>query len=320
MKIPKNVGASVRQKLLNHARAHGEDYNLLLNRYATERLLYRLGRSPHRDRFVLKGAALYAVWQSESGRVSYRATRDLDFWSSGAPDADLIVSLLREVVAVEIEDDGMAFDAAAIVGEVRRADEAYPGCNVAMEATLDGIALRVLIDFGFGDIITPRARTVEYPTILEGFPAPSLRIYPRETVVAEKFEAMVDLGTDNTRLKDFYDLWMLSRSFDFDGQTLSEAMRRTFGRRQTALPDAVPIALTEAFSHDSAKSNQWKNFGKRIRARDMPALSEVAEQLQRFLLPVAVGAGQGAFEQQWTPQNGWQPLEARAETTKLEEG
>ena len=302
-------------------RARSEDYNLLLNRYATERLLYRVGRSPHRDRFVLKGAALYAVWQSESDRVSYRSTRDLDFWSFGAPDAELLVSLLREIVAVETEDDGIAFDPAAIRGEAKRVDEAYRGCSVAMEATLDGIGLRVLIDFGFGDVITPGARSVEYPTILEGFPAPRLRIYPRETVVAEKFEAMVDLGADNTRLKDFYDLWTLSQSFDFDGPTLSEAVRRTFGRRQTAVPNAVPIALTEPFSRDSAKTNQWKNFSKRIRARDLPLLNEVTEQLQHFLLPVAAGVRQGAFEEQWTPQKGWQTsLEAQTETTKTEPG
>ena len=307
MKTPKNMGASVRQKLLNYKRTTGEDYTVLLIRYAIERLLYRLSCSAHRDRFVLKGASLYPVWQSESGALSQRPTRDLDFWSSGAPAVESIIGFLREVVNLPVEDDGIRFEASTIKGELRRADEAYPGCNVEVQAALDGVAIRVQIDFGFGDVITPHARHVEYPTILQDSPAPTLAIYPRETVVAEKFEAMVALGITNSRLKDFYDIWTLSRSFDFDGQLLSEAMRRTFERRQTALPTAIPIALTEQFSRDASKMAGWKSFGKRIQMKDLLPLDAVAQQLQSFLLPAAQGAREGNFEQQWTPQNGWQP-------------
>lgn len=305
MKTPKNMGASVRQRLLDYSRAQNESYNLLLTRYAIERLLYRLSRSAHADRFVLKGAALYAVWQSESELVIYRPTRDLDFWSQGTPDMAAAIAALREVVTMPVEDDGISFDAATITGEVRRADEQYPGCNLEIIADLGGIKIRVLIDFGFGDAITPPARRASYPTILKSFSAPQLQIYPRETVVAEKFEAMVALEFENTRLKDFYDIWMLSRSFDFDGAILSKALRRTFERRQTALPIELPIALSEQFSEDTAKMNQWKNFGKRILANDLPPLREVTEQLQRFLLPVAAGAIAGDYNEHWTPQHGW---------------
>ena len=313
MKNPKNVGASVRQRLLDFSRAQHENYNLLLTRYAIERLLYRLSRSAHADRFVLKGAALYAVWQSESELVSYRPTRDLDFWSLGTPDVAALVAALREVVMLPVEDDGIHFDAATIRGEVRRADEKYPGCNIEMLADLGGIAIRVLIDVGFGDAITPSARRASYPTILKNFAAPQLQIYPRETVIAEKFEAMVALELENTRLKDFYDIWMLCHSFDFDGAILSEALRRTFERRQTALPVEMPIALSEQFSGDTAKMNQWKNFGKRIFADDLPPLRAVTEQLQRFLMPVAVGAIAGDFNKHWTPQHGWQDHPATRE-------
>ena len=305
MKNPKNVGASVRQRLLDFSRSQHENYNLLLTRYAIERLLYRLSRSAHADRFVLKGAALYAVWQGESELVNYRPTRDLDFWSLGTPDVAALVLALREVVMIPVEDDGIRFDAATIKGEVRRADEKYPGCNIEMLADVGGIAIRVLIDVGFGDAITPSARRASYPTILKSFAAPQLQIYPRETVIAEKFEAMVALELENTRLKDFYDIWILSQSFDFDGAILSEALRRTFERRQTALPAETPIALGEMWSEDAAKTKQWKNFGQRILAPNLPPLRTVTAQLQRFLLPVAAGAIAGNFNQQWTPQHGW---------------
>ena len=301
------MGASVRQKLLDHSRKSGSNYNQLLTRYAIERLLYRISLSAPRDRFVLKGAALYMIWKSESDAVNYRTTRDLDFWSSGSPDIEVVLDALREVVATPVEDDGITFDASTIKGEVRRTDEEYQGCKVEVTAALDGVAIRVLIDFGFGDVITPRARVVTYPTILAASPAPRLTIYPRETVIAEKFEAMVSLGLSNSRLKDFYDLWTLCQSFDFDGQLLSEAIRRTFERRQTALPDAIPMALTEQFSLDASKMAQWKSFGKRIQANDLPELSEISEHLHNFLLSVAQGAREGEFEKQWTPKNGWQP-------------
>ncbi len=300
------MGASVRQKLLTYSRARGDDHTLVLTRYAIERLLYRLSRSPHRDRFVLKGAALYAVWQDESDAVSYRPTRDLDFWSQGAPDVKTVAGILREVVATPVENDGLTFDGDSIKGDARRVNEDYQGCSLEVSATLDGVRIRVLMDFGFGDAITPPARVVDYPTILPNSPAPHLAIYPRETVVAEKFEAMVDLDMTNSRLKDFYDIWMLSQSFDFDGPTLFEAISRTFERRKTVLPDEVPSALTEQFSRDAAKMTQWKSFGKRLRARELPPLTEIAEQLEKFLWPVVQGVHRGEFEKQWTPQNGWQ--------------
>ena len=305
MKNPTNVGASVRQKLLTYSRARGDDHTLVLTRYAIERLLYRLSRSPHRDRFVLKGAALYAVWHRESGAVNYRPTRDLDFWSSGAPDVETVANVLRQIVATPVENDGLVFDSGTIKGDVKRADEEYQGCSFEVCATLDGIRIRVLMDFGFGDTITPAVQVVDYPTILKTLPAPNLFIYPRESVIAEKFEAMVSLDLTNSRLKDFYDIWMLSQSFDFDGPTLSGAIQRTFKRRQTALPDEIPAALTEKFGLDAAKMAQWKSFNRRIRTRDMPILVEVTEELQRFLWPVAQGALQEGFAKQWTPQIGW---------------
>lgn len=305
MKNPTNIGASVRQKLLTYSRERGDDHTLILTRYAIERLLYRLSCSPHRDRFVLKGAALYAIWHSESKAVNYRPTRDLDFWSKGAPDVETIVGVLHEVVATEVEDDGITFDPATIKGDSKRANEDYQGCSLEMWANLDGAQIRVLIDFGFGDAITPQTQRADYPTILANSLAPKLSVYPRETVVAEKFEAMVDLDMINGRLKDFYDIWILSRNFDFDGPTLSQAIRRTFERRQTVLPDEIPTALTTRFSQDAAKMTQWKSFAKRIRTSDLLALDKIIEQLQLFLWPVAQGALREDFAKHWSPQKGW---------------
>lgn len=299
------MGALVRQKLLTYSRERGDDHTLVLTRYAIERLLYRLSRSPHRNCFVLKGAALYAVWHDESDAVNYRPTRDLDFWSFGTPDIETVAGILREVVATPVENDGLTFDSDTVKGDVKRADEEYQGCSFEVSATLDGIRIRVLMDFGFGDAITPAVQVVDYPTILKSLPAPNLSIYPRETVIAEKFEAMVALDMTNSRLKDFTNIWMLSQSFDFDGPTLSQAIQRTFQRRRTALPDEIPAALTTRFSQDAAKMAQWKSFTKRIRTSELPALVEITEQLQTFLWPVAQGALREDFAKQWTPQIGW---------------
>ncbi len=305
MKTPKNPGASIRERLLDGARKRGEEFNLVLTRYAIERLLYRLSQSPHRDRFVLKGAALYALWASESPSLRYRPTRDLDLWGSGSPNAAALITLFREVLGVAVEEDGLRFDAESLQGTVMREAAIYEGCRLSLSGTLDGVRIPLTIDLGFGDAITPPAREELYPTLLPTLPAPRIRAYPRETVIAEKFEALVSLDLTNTRVKDFYDLWTLSQNFAFGGATLLEAVKRTFERRQTAFPDAVPTALTPRYFEDATKLAAWKGFGKRTRL-DLPPLSLVMNQLQGFLWPLTERAKEGTtFSARWTPQNGW---------------
>jgi predicted nucleotidyltransferase component of viral defense system len=298
----RNVAASVRQRLLNLARDRGEDFGLVLTRYALERVMYRLSVSGHREKFVLKGAMLFALWGGEA----HRPTRDLDLLGYGAIDTRRLEQVFREVIGVEVEDDGLEFQAETVRGERIREDEEYEGVRVHLVARLAAARIKVQVDVGFGDVVTPAPQEAEYPVMLD-FPAPRLRIYPRETVVAEKFEAMVKLGIANSWMKDFYDLWVLTRDFEFEGTLLSQAIRATFERRGTALPTEVPLALSDEFSEDLGKKTQWAAFLGRLgrEAREAP-LSEVTEALKEFLLlPMIAGGRAETFDRTWPPGGPW---------------
>jgi predicted nucleotidyltransferase component of viral defense system len=233
-KTPTNIGASVRARLLGLARHRGDDFQLLLTRYANERLLYRLGKSHHGSRFVLKGAALFTLWTGKP----HRATRDVDLLGFGDPSVPHVRSVLTEVLSLDVGDDGVAFDVGSLeVGPIREEQE-YGGVRAIVVARLASARVRLQIDIGFGDAITPAAVEVEFPTLLD-FPPPRLRAYPPATVVAEKLEAMVQLGIANSRMKDFYDIVVLSRMFEFDGQLLVQAIRATFERRKTPPSDGT---------------------------------------------------------------------------------
>ncbi len=212
----KNVGASVRARLLSLAQRQGADFQLIVTRYALERFLYRLGVSPYRDRFILKGAMLFAIWLDDP----YRPTRDVDFLGFGDNETEAVAEIFRKVCAVEVADDGVVFDVNKLRAESTREDTDYGGIRVQTQATVGGARVPIRIDIGFGDVVTPRPAEIEYPALLDA-PPPKLRAYPKETVVAEKFEALVSLGHSNSRMKDFYDLWMLSRYFEFEQKTLA---------------------------------------------------------------------------------------------------
>lgn len=299
-----NLVASVRQRLLNGARERREEFQLTLTRYAIERLLYRLSRSPHRHDFILKGAALYAVWSKEIEDVVYRPTRDLDLWSAGSPTVESMVAMFQKIVSTVVEADGLTFDAAQVRGDAMREGERYQGCRLCLDAFLGTAQVPLQIDIGYGDAVTPAAIESDYPTLLQ-FPAPRLRLYPRETVVAEKFEAMLSLGMANSRMKDFFDIWMLSRHFAFDGATMVRAITATFKRRGTPIPESVPIALTVRFSQDPLKGAAWNAFTRR-NALQAPELAEVVLRLQNFLMPpTRAAAMQSNLEAHWQPGEGW---------------
>jgi predicted nucleotidyltransferase component of viral defense system len=295
--------ASIRQRLLNLARERGEDFGLVLTRYALERVMYRLSVSGHCEQFILKGAMLFALW----GNDPHRPTRDLDLLGRGAIDTRRLEHIFREVLAVEVEDDGLDFHAETVRGERIREDEEYEGVRVHLEARLAAARIKVQIDVGFGDVVTPAPQEADYPVLLD-LPAPRLRTYPRETVVAEKFEAMVKLGIANSRMKDFYDLWVMARDFEFEGTLLSHAINATFERRGTALPKEVPLALTEEFSSDAGKKAQWSAFLRRLgREAGGTPLAEVTNALGEFLLPPAFAAGRAEdFGRSWPPAGPWQ--------------
>jgi predicted nucleotidyltransferase component of viral defense system len=279
----RNMGASVRARLLNLAEERRQPHELLLTRYALERLLYRLSTSTHRDRFVLKGAMLMTAWFD----APLRPTRDLDLLGFGDSDPQAMLVVFREICAVEI-DDGVVFDVAGLgIGLIREELE-YGGLRIKTQAVIGGARVRVVVDIGFGDVVEPGIVELELPVLL-GFPAPRLRAYPRETVVAEKFQAMVMLGRANSRMKDFYDVWVLARAYQFTDDGLARAIAATFARRSTTIPVDPPYGLTSAFADDPAKRQQWTSFGEGMEA-DLPSLAKVIDDLAAFLMLHAVRA------------------------------
>jgi predicted nucleotidyltransferase component of viral defense system len=279
----RNMGASVRARLLGLSKQRNQPFDLLLTRYALERLLYRLSTTEHRDRFVLKGAMLMTTWFD----TKFRPTRDVDFLGFGEAEPEKVLAIFREICAVG-QADGVTFDVDAIKIERNREELEYGGLRLRTQATIDGARVPVVIDIGFGDSIVPGLDEIEYPVLLDA-PAPKLRGYKPETVVAEKFEAIVKLGRANSRMKDLYDIWMLSREHEFKGAGLAQAIAATFSRRKTDIPVERPVGLSKTFAEDPAKQQQWKSFVDSIGV-ELPLLIEIVDQLAAFLVPHAVEA------------------------------
>jgi len=298
----KDVAASVRQRLLNRSHERGEDFQLTLIYYALERLMYRLSRSPHRERFVLKGAMLFSVWSDSP----HRATRDLDLLGRGDHDVAALVTTFQKICRTSVEDDGVVFLGDSMTGEEIREGDEYQGVRLSFEARLGVARIPIQVDIGFGDAVLPKPELLDYPTLLD-FPAPRLLAYSQETVIAEKFQSMVELGIANSRMKDFFDLWFLARQFDFNGDSLSKAIRGTFERRKTPLPTRPPLCLTVDFSGERNKQAQWNGFLKRA-GLDVQGLTlaQVLSQLETFLMPPTLAAAKGeAFESHWPAGGPW---------------
>ncbi|MCY4182984.1 MAG: nucleotidyl transferase AbiEii/AbiGii toxin family protein [Gammaproteobacteria bacterium] len=298
----KNIAASVRARLRNLAREQRANFQRLLTRYALERFLYRLSVSPHRDLFVLKGAMLYTAWAADP----FRMTRDIDLLSLGDHEAGPLIKAIREVCALTVLDDGLQFDVENISTEPFSEDRAQGAFRARTAARLGAAIIPVQIDIGFGDPITPAPVQLEYPVLLDQ-PAPFLRSYPRETVVAEKFQAIVAHDLANSRMKDFYDLLAMSRLFAFEGRTLCAAIRATFERRSTTLPRKPPPALTREFSEDPRKLRLWQSFVTREPLLiDELNLNALVREIGNFIMPAAFGAiDDRCLPGNWTPGGGW---------------
>jgi predicted nucleotidyltransferase component of viral defense system len=298
----KNIAVSVRDRLLNLARERGEDFQLTLTRYGLERLLYRLGKSKYRDLFVLKGAMLFMLW----GDQSHRPTRDVDFLGFGDSSETGLRTVFRELCEIPVEDDGLTLIADSIQVNAIRDNTEYGGMRVKLFGDLAGARIPIQADIGFGDAVTPAPRSIKYPTLLDS-PAPNLKAYPRETVVAEKYQALVSLGMANSRMKDFYDLWIISSEFDFDGLTLSKAIGNTFSRRRTPLPEHVPLGLSPEFHEDAQKNTQWNAFVRKgMLAASLPTLKNICLSLKAFLLPPTQALVRDEeFRANWEPGGPW---------------
>ena len=295
----KNVPASVRARLLALSKERGEDFTLTLVRYAAERLLCRLAKSRHADSFILKGALLLALQTNRP----YRPTRDVDFLVLGDASAASLRQALTDIAQTPTDEDGLVFDVNSLaINEIREGQE-YGGWRASMRVLLERAQIPLQIDVAFGDAIVPGAIDVEYPTLLDTM-RPRILAYPLETIVAEKIEAMVTLGMTNSRMKDFYDLFIIAETFDLDGVVLAEACRATFARRGTALPTTPPSALSNAFI--VGKEKAWTAFLRATDLADVPRqMDEVMAQINAFTWPLLHAANAGAARGRWAPGRGW---------------
>jgi hypothetical protein len=275
------MGASVRQRLLNYAKTNNRPFAEVLQYYVMERFLYRLSVSPHASKFLLKGALLLTAWRAPMSRP----TMDIDLLGKTSNEVDDIVNLLKNVAQTNVPDDGITFDLDSFAGSVIREDADYSGVRTVFTGHLDAARVTMQIDIGFGDVVTPEPERLAYPTILD-FPAPALLGYTRETVIAEKLEALVQLRMLNSRMKDYFDIWILLRHPELDQTVLRAAIERTFKNRKMEI-DATPIGLSPQFGTDSAKQTQWRAFLKRSALKDAPEqLSVVVEELRAFFEPI----------------------------------
>jgi hypothetical protein len=303
MKQIKNLPASIRAKLLNYAKTNGEDFNRTLIRYGIERFLFRLSQHASHGRFILKGAMLFITWPEGV----YRPTGDLDLLASGSPDPASVKVVIAEICAISEPGDALIFDSESIVVDAMREDEKYQGVRISMIARLDNVKIHLQIDVGFGDAVHPQPKKITFPCLLSGMLVPEILAYPPETVVAEKFEAMVRFGEADGRLKDFNDIWAIMTTFEFDMPTLVQALSGTFKRRETELPSEIPFALTAAFGELAEKQKMWDAFLKRNPpAVPPPTLDELLKDLRRFIGPVLnAAAAPGNARGTWDPTRGW---------------
>jgi predicted nucleotidyltransferase component of viral defense system len=271
------LAQSVQVRLVRHAKDLGVDPNLVLTRYAVERFLYRLSRSAHAEKFVLKGALLLLAWLGEA----VRPTRDADLLGFGELSDEALARIFREVCGVDVEPDAIAFDAGSVSVSAIREEDAYGGKRVVAQARLGAARLKVQVDVGIGDAVTPAPQWIEYPGLLD-LPRPRLLAYPRETMLAEKLHAMVLFGLRNSRMKDYFDVYALLREGKLEAAGLGSAIAATFERRRAALPDRTPAGLSEAFAGDAAKRAQWKAFLAKNRLQ-APSLEEVVAEIRAGL-------------------------------------
>jgi len=297
----KNVAASVHQRLLNKARDSGRPFNEVLQYFAIERFIYRLSKSSNAEQFVLKGALMFTAWQVPASR----STKDIDLLGRIDNSIDVITSAMQEACMQKVEIDGLTFDPESITATVITEDADYEGIRARIQGRLGNARISLQIDIGFGDVVVPGVSKIVYPTMLN-FPPPELNGYSMESTIAEKFQAMVKLGILNSRMKDFYDLWLLSRQFDFDGRVLAIAIQKTFENRKTVIP-IQPMVFEDSFAKDAIKEIQWRAFIKKTRLDNVPAsFANAVSTIITFLGPViAALASEENFQKTWKAPGPW---------------
>ncbi len=297
----KNITASVHQRLLNQAKQSRRPFGELLQYYAIERFIYRLTRSPHADKFILKGALMLSAWCGPASRP----TMDIDLLGTIDNRLEVISSAIKDACLTVVEADGISFDAVTLEAARITEDAEFTGVRVRVRGNLGNARIAIQIDIGFGDVIVPKPCLIAYPTILD-FPAPELKGYTMESTIAEKFQAMVKLGVLNSRMKDFYDIWLLSLTFDFKGRIIAKAIEKTFEKRNTQV--TLDAALFDSsFGKDESKGVQWRSFLRKTKLINAPqSFVEIADALKLFLEPIAASITEGrAFNSIWTAPGPW---------------
>ncbi len=297
----KNMAASVRDKLLQMARQSGKPFQSLLIQYGLERFLYRLSQSSFKDEFILKGGLLLVGM----GFPLARTTRDIDFLGLIKRDSASVSAAIQQIGKLEL-NDGIAYEFNDLNIEVMSDDSEYPGMRLTFTASLGKARFPMQIDVGFGDAIIPAAKEMTFPTLLDMEP-PVVKAYSIETIVAEKFEAALDLADLNSRMKDFYDMWILSQTYSFQGIALQESIIATCQRRNTALNSSAEV-FTKEFADNSDKRTQWISFLRKNKMLDIPEdFSVIMEEIQNFLQPIAKAIEKGVhIEKTWPPKGKWQ--------------
>lgn len=301
MKKPiKFIHHSIHQKLLNLRDKTHRPFNELLQHFFIERFLYRLSQSSYKDRFILKGGLMLKLWYG----IEARPTKDIDMLGRVNNSIDNLKNIVKDIISVSVPDDGIVFDPNSVEGEEIRKDSEYQGVRVILKGTFDKIPVHIQIDFGFGDVVSPKPNWVDYPELLN-FGIPHLQVYSVESLIAEKYHAIVYLGEYNTRLKDFYDIYLLAQNNTFNGEVLSTAIAATFNTRSTAIPNTAPVALLEAFYKDREKAKLWKAFLEKSNLEYID-LDQVAHLLVRFLIPLSIAlSNKQPFLFNWSSANEW---------------
>jgi hypothetical protein len=297
----KNIAASVHQRLLNKAKESSRPFNELLQYFAIERFIYRLSKSPHADKFILKGALMLAAWYGTASRP----TMDIDLLGKIDNSLEVITAAIKDACLVDVDADGLSFNDETVEAVRITEDAEYEGVRVRVHGSLGKTRVSIQVDIGFGDVIVPNPSTVSYPTILD-FPAPTFKGYTMESTIAEKFQTMVKLGVLNSRMKDFYDIWVLSRTFNFKGKILAEAVVKTFENRNT--PVTLDAALfNPSFGKDEDRNAQWKGFIRKTKLIKAPeSFEEVMAAVKLFLEPLASSIiEQSEFNRSWNAPGPW---------------
>lgn len=300
-KNTQDVSASVHQRLLNKARKLGRPFNELFQYFSMERFIYRLSKTPHVQKFVLKDALMFTAWNIQATRT----TKDIDLLGRLENSEEAMIAVMRDTCNQTVEPDGMSFDPDSVTCNPIIEDAVYEGIRVHVRGNLGKSRVVLQLDVGFGDVVFPSELNVKYPTILY-FPAPTLKGYTQESIIAEKFQAMIKLGELNSRMKDFYDIWLLSKQFDFNGHVLAEAITKTFIIRKTEIP-VQPSIFKKSFSEDQTRETQWRAFlRKAVLANTPHSFYEVMTEIKSFLVPVSSAiAAQKSFQKKWKAPGPW---------------